>query len=270
MKIGIIAAMKMELDDILQTLSKTEAHTPNDNEKTTTPNSDPQTTTPNSTPQTTTPNSDTQTTQTTTQATEQTIQGRTIYHVKTPKHDLFMGVSGVGKVNAATFSQILIDHCGAEALINTGIAGSLQPGLGTLSLVLATELIYHDFPLQILKGYYPFLREFPTDAGLRALAKAAVPPSTKVYEGRIASGDDFIDSQEKKDRIISLTEAIAVDMESAAVAHTAASAQIPCLIVRAISDEADKSYTSDDYLNFEAEAAAVSAEVVVNLLSNLA
>ena len=225
MKIGLIAAMQMELDDILAATG--------------------------------------------TQAEERTVLGRKIYRTQTGNHEIYMGVSGIGKVNAATFCQILIDHCHVNILINTGIAGSLTPELQTLDLVLATDLTYHDFPHQILRGSYPYYDYFPTDGELRALAKAATPTSTTVVEGRIASGDDFIDSQAKKDRIIEGTAAIAVDMESAAVAHTAVAAEIPCLIIRAISDGADKTFTDESYLNFEAQAAQVSAEVVVNLFAKL-
>ncbi len=192
--------------------------------------------------------------------------GRTVYFGQKAGHQLYLGVCGVGKVNAASFAQLLIDRYQVELLINTGIAGSLEPGLGMLTMVTATGLRYHDFPEDILARTYPYTREFPTDEAWRMKAALAVPEGTKHKSGVIASGDDFIDSEEKKLRIVEATSAIACDMESAAVAQVAKGADLPCLILRCISDDADQSYKAEEYQLFEPRAAALSARVVLNLL----
>lgn len=224
MRIGIIAAMQVEIDDILAESMDTSV---------------------------------------------EVVFGRKIYISSRSGHSLYMGVSGIGKVNAGSFAQILIDHFDVEVLLNTGIAGSLKGGLGTLSLVLATDLHYHDFPNKILRNTFPYLASFPTDDSLRQLAREAVPTGVKVEEGAIATGDDFIDSNEKKAAIVAATSAIACDMESAAVAHTAAAAGKPCLVIRCISDEADEN-SAETYDHFESRAAAISARVVLDLLDKLA
>lgn len=193
--------------------------------------------------------------------------GREIHQVKIGEHEVFMAVSGVGKVNAASLGQMLLDFYQVELLINTGIAGSIDKNLKILDVVLATELVYHDFPAWIMLDHFPFMVAYKTDEDLRGKMREAIPEDVKVMEGIIASGDDFIDSEEKKQRIYDLTGAVACDMESAAVAQIAVSAEIPCLILRTISDDADESYTGK-YEQFKNEAAAISSKAVIRFLES--
>lgn len=191
--------------------------------------------------------------------------GRKVYLAKYGNNELFMGVSGIGKANAASFTQLLIDKYEIETVINSGIAGSLEDGLGTMSVVVASELHYHDIPKRISKGTYPGLDVFPVDDVLRDLAAQAIPNNTKYRVGPIATGDDFIDSTDKKKLIVERTGALATDMESAAIAHIAAGAGVKCLIIRAISDAADEA-ANETYDNFEEVAANLSVEVLLVVL----
>ncbi len=182
---------------------------------------------------------------------------------------------GVGKINAAICTQILIDIFEVTALVNTGIAGSLCADLDIGDLVISRDAIHHDFDLRFWGrpiGQVPELpvRAFPADSRLMALALAAgeqVHPG-HIRTGRVASGDQFICSKEQKEKIIGDTGAVCAEMEGASIAHTAYRNGIPFVIIRAISDKADDS-AQMDYPTFEAQAAQRCAQVTMALAAQI-
>ena len=182
---------------------------------------------------------------------------------------------GVGKVNAALCAQILCNVYGVTHLVNTGIAGSLCADLDIGDLVVSKDAIYHDFDITYWGraiGEVPGMgvTAFPADETMMAAAFAAAetvnPGHTKI--GRIASGDQFVCSKEKKEQIIADTQAVCTEMEGAAIAHTAYRNGVPFVILRAISDKADDS-AEMDYPTFEAIAAKRCAEVTIALAQKL-
>ena len=183
---------------------------------------------------------------------------------------------GVGKVNAAICTQILCAVFGVSHVVNTGIAGSLRAELDIGDLLICKDAMYHDFDVNYLgypTGQVPGMDvlSFPADPGLIEKAYAAAeevnPGHTTI--GRVASGDQFIASSEKKAKIIADTDAFCTEMEGAAIAHTAWRNQIPFVVIRAISDKADDS-AQMDYPTFEAIAAHRCAEVTRILARKLA
>ena len=182
---------------------------------------------------------------------------------------------GVGKVNAALCAQILCDVYGVTHLVNTGIAGSLCADLDIGDLVVSKDAIYHDFEIGYFGravGEVPGMGvvAFPADEAMIETAFAAAegvnPGHTKI--GRIASGDQFVCSKEKKEKIIADTQALCTEMEGAAIAHTAYRNGVPFVILRAISDKADDS-AEMDYPTFETIAAKRCAEVTIALAEKL-
>lgn len=182
---------------------------------------------------------------------------------------------GVGKVNAALCAQILISVYGVTHIVNTGIAGSLCAELDIGDLVVSRDAMYHDFEVTAFgyeMGRVPGMQAaaFPADKDLIVKARAAAenvnPGHTKL--GRIATGDQFVCTQEQKDRIIEITGALCTEMEGAAIAHTAYRNGIPFVILRAISDKADHS-AEMDYPTFEAIAAKRCARVTMGLAKAL-
>ena len=182
---------------------------------------------------------------------------------------------GVGKVNAAMCAQILCDCYGVTHLVNTGIAGSLNAALDIGDLVVSRDAMYHDFDITYFGraiGEVPGMGvvAFPADEMMINTAFAAAegvnPGHTKI--GRIASGDQFVCSKEKKAQIIADTQALCTEMEGAAIAHTAYRNGVPFVILRAISDKADDS-AEMDYPTFEAIAAQRCAEVTMALAQKL-
>lgn len=182
---------------------------------------------------------------------------------------------GVGKINAAMCTQILVDRFAVTHIVNTGIAGSLCAELDIADLVISQDAIHHDFDLHFWGrpiGQVPGLDviAFPADEMLQQAAFAASeaenPGHTK--RGRVASGDQFICSKEQKEKIIADTGAICAEMEGASIAHTAYRNGIPFVIIRAISDKADDS-ADMDYPTFERIAAHRCANVTCRLAKAL-
>ena len=183
---------------------------------------------------------------------------------------------GVGKVNAAICAQILISVYGVTHLVNTGIAGSLCAELDIGDLVISKDAMYHDFDLRFWGrpvGQVPGMDvvAFPANAMLAEKALAAAEAENPGHNrlGRVASGDQFICSQEQKDKIIGDTQAMCAEMEGAAIAHTAYRNGVPFVIIRAISDKADNS-AEMDYPVFEAIAAQRCARVTMAMARKLA
>lgn len=191
---------------------------------------------------------------------------------------------GIGKVNAAMCAQMLISEFSVTAIINTGSAGGLAPGLSVLDMVVCTDAVQHDFdttvfgysPGQIPGTTSPF---FASDPHLRALAlsafaRVASGTSTeggfkeKMIEGRIASGDAFIHDDSRRERIVSLFAPACVEMEGGAIAQVCAANGVPFIILRSVSDLAGKD-AGMSYDEFSHIASKRSARVVIELISEL-
>lgn len=184
--------------------------------------------------------------------------------------------SGVGKVNAAVCAQILVDRFAVEAIVNTGIAGSLNLEINIGDIVLATDLVQHDveattFGYQM--GQIPQMEtfSFKADEALRNSAQACcgqVLPEIGVHCGRIVSGDQFISDRKKKQWLAENFQGCCTEMEGAAIAQATYLNQIPCLIIRSISDKADDS-AQMDYEEFEKLAIRNSVVLTQSLIECL-
>lgn len=184
--------------------------------------------------------------------------------------------SGIGKVNAGICTQILADEFQVEAVINTGIAGSLKAEINIGDIVLSTDTMQHDvdarefgYPL----GQIPRMETltFLADEKLRKLAKEVckeVNPDIQVFEGRVASGDQFVADKETKEKIIENTQAYCTEMEGAAIGQAAYLNKIPYLVIRAISDKADDS-AHVDYPTFERQAIRHTVNLVSSMMERL-
>lgn len=184
--------------------------------------------------------------------------------------------SGIGKVNAGICTQILADVFSVDAIINTGIAGSLNKNINIGDIVLSTDVVQHDMDATgfgYRKGQIPQMPVFffNADDNLRRLAAEVckeVNPDIQVFEGRIASGDQFVCDQDVKNRIVSEFSAYATEMEGAAIGQAAYLNEIPFLVVRAISDKADGS-AQMDYSEFEKAAVDHSVRLTLNMLARI-
>lgn len=201
----------------------------------------------------------------------------TIYKGKIGKHTVYAAQSGVGKVNSAVFTQYLIDKYSPDYIINTGIAGGVGGNLSVGDVVIATDLVQYDFDVTALgyaKGYMctginkdkptVFTSDEKLSKEFETYAKQA-SSGNKIHRGRIASGDTFVASSDKKKEIKETFNAVAVEMEGCAIAQTASLNNIPFVIVRAISDLADGS-APKSLEEVEYESAQISSEVIRHIL----
>lgn len=190
--------------------------------------------------------------------------------------DVVIVRSGIGKVNAAVCTQILVDDFNVDYVINTGIAGSLKAEIDIADVVISSDVLHHDmdatgfgYPL----GQIPRMDtlSFAADDRLIKLAKEAcakVIPQVGVHVGRVVSGDQFISDKAVKDRISKNFEGFCTEMEGAAIAQTASLNGVPFVILRAISDKADDSATMD-YPAFEKQAIANSVILLKELVADI-
>lgn len=191
--------------------------------------------------------------------------------------DVVIVRSGIGKVNAGICAQILVDRFGVDTLINTGIAGSLDAQIDIGDMVISTDALHHDMDATIFgdpAGQIPRMDtlSFPADEKLVKKAVAAnekANPDIHTFTGRVVSGDQFVASDEVKEKIRSNFGGLCTEMEGAAIAHTAYLNDISYVIIRAISDKADGS-ASEDYPTFEKKAIAHSVRLVEKLMTKLA
>lgn len=157
---------------------------------------------------------------------------------------------GIGKVNAALCTQLLILNFKVEKIINTGIAGATGEGLNQYDFVVSTAAVYHDVDVQIFgykPGQIPGMPEaFDADSALadvaiKAFEKSELAKEHKIIKGLVASGDQFIAGGEKKNFIVSTFKPACVEMEGGAIAHACYANKIPFAIIRCMSDCADES-----------------------------
>jgi len=199
---------------------------------------------------------------------------------------------GVGKVNAARVTQLLIDIFGVDAIINSGIAGGLGDGMAHGDVVVGTEFVQHDFDIHLF-GYAPGFMGFNIGTGdpdsptlffsdenlcdelcssLERMKGTEICEgksfNAKIWRGRIASGDQFICDMDLKLKIKNEFNALAVEMEGAAVAQVASLSGVPFSVIRVISDLAGEAETflSDEHSRYYSE---ISATLMINHLKGL-
>ncbi|MGI6172100.1 MAG: 5'-methylthioadenosine/adenosylhomocysteine nucleosidase [Butyricicoccus sp.] len=195
--------------------------------------------------------------------------GTTFYFGTVHGKPVVLACCGVGKVNAAVCAAYVLGTCGADCVVNVGIAGAMKPGLHMLDVVISEEVGFHDQDTVML-NYYPKRAFFQADSALAALcdrACAEIPRlSGKYLHGRIASGDQFVSETAVKQSINERYAPACVEMEGAAVGHAAFMYEKPFLVIRTMSDAADDD-ADETYDNFIDEAAKTSAEIILHMLA---
>lgn len=175
---------------------------------------------------------------------EKEIYGNCFYSGKIEGKKVVLVKSGIGKVNAARITQILIDKLKVKNIINVGTAGALNPFLNIGDVVIAEKLIQHDFDITAFdhdKGYITGVGDYIYSD--RELVKELEIASNnikdekcKVITGVIASGDIFCTDIAMKNKIYSKFDAQCVEMEGAAIAQVCYLDNIPFVVLRSISD----------------------------------
>ncbi|MCO4326613.1 5'-methylthioadenosine/S-adenosylhomocysteine nucleosidase [Staphylococcus agnetis] len=182
--------------------------------------------------------------------------------------------SGIGKVNVAISTTLLIQQFKPELIINTGSAGGLQPGLSLGDVVVSTSVTYHDADARAFgyaMGQIPGMPEsYVADKTLIHHVNDVLNTLEQpVREGMIVSGDSFIGTEQQRAVILKhFPNAMAAEMEAAAIAQTCYQFNVPFIVTRAISDLAD----GDAGMTFEAflkVASKSSSQMVIALIQKL-
>jgi len=188
-------------------------------------------------------------------------------------HDLVLVRSGVGKVNAALCTQLIVERYDPDAVVCTGTAGALHDGLDIGDIVVAEDCVQHDLHVEFLslpRGQIPFsdLRFFSASPALVERAQTVPLTDRTIRPGRVCTGDRFVQDPSARAEIHASLEGDCVEMEGAAVGQVCTLNDVPFLLVRAISDRADGD-SDVDFQAFLHEAADASAQVVLHLLNAL-
>jgi adenosylhomocysteine nucleosidase len=206
MKIGIIVAMRKELDLLLPLLQDSE---------------------------------------------ESRMSGFEFHRGKVGRHDVMVMQCGIGKVNAAMGALMLVNNFSPNYVINTGVAGGADKSVNVMDMVAGSRVAYHDVwcgpeselgQVQGLPLYFE---------GAERLLEL-LPERDDIHKGLICSGDQFIDTMEQVERIKGIfPDALAVDMESGAIAQVCYLNKVPFLALRVISDSPGAGHDNTrQYLDF--------------------
>ncbi len=184
--------------------------------------------------------------------------------------------SGVGKVNAAITTQVLIDRFHTKTVLFTGVAGAVHPELNIGDIVISTACMHHDMDVTALgfaPGVIPFQEtsQFAADPKLMQLAERVCEEHFpgRYQTGLILSGDQFIASRDKVRELYETFEGAAcTEMEGAAVAQACFINQVPFVVIRSMSDKADGS-AHVNFAEFTVEASEHSYRIVESMVKEI-
>ncbi|GAA0135798.1 5'-methylthioadenosine/adenosylhomocysteine nucleosidase [Paenibacillus sp. YSY-4.3] len=184
--------------------------------------------------------------------------------------------SGVGKVNAAATTQVLVDRFEADTILFTGVAGAVHPELNIGDIVISSSCQQHDMdvtPLGFARGMIPYqdVSDFPADKKLIRLAEevcSKLCADNNFIVGKVLSGDQFISDRDYVRELHETMDGACVEMEGAAVAQVCHMNHVPYVILRSMSDKADG--TADvNFAEFTVLAAKRSFEILNEMVARL-
>lgn len=181
--------------------------------------------------------------------------------------------SGVGKVNAARTTQILIDNYGVEAIINIGVAGGVSTILNVGDIVVGEKLVQHDFDITAFnheKGYIPNVGVFVNSDEYLVKLFSEILDKEKIdyHKGIIASGDIFCTEEAMSMKIAHKFNALCVEMEGASIAQVCFLSHIPFIVIRSISDVPGNNNTTT-YDEFLESSSKKVADILKKIIGNI-
>ncbi len=204
------------------------------------------------------------------------LGGYKFYRGRILEKEVVLVECGIGKVNAAICSTLLIQEFKVDKVLFTGVAGGLNPEINIGDIVVSTDLIEHDFDCTAFGydyGVIPRMEnsKFKADEVLIELAKEVAEKNfgkEKVFVGRIVSGDIFVASNEKIKWLRETFTAECTEMEGAAVAHVCYVLKKPFVIIRSISDKAnhDANMNFDEFVKLAAQNSKIIIEGMLELI----
>ena len=181
---------------------------------------------------------------------------------------------GVGKVFAAIAAEAMILGFSPDLIVTTGVAGNLSADLAIGDVVVSTAVVQHDMdtspigdPVGLISGIHKI--EIESDAKAADKMCACLDAlGVRYARGVIASGDQFIASNEARERITTLFGALCCEMEGAAVGQVAYLHGVPFLVLRALSDDAN-GHSPDDFPAYCVKVSATSSRAIAAFMRSL-
>lgn len=183
--------------------------------------------------------------------------------------------SGVGKVNAAVTTQVMIDRFDVGKVLFTGVAGAIDPELNIGDIVISSACLQHDMdvtPLGFKRGEIPYQEEsiFAADPALVQLAQTVCESRFpgRYRTGIVLSGDQFIACRDKVRELHETFQGACTEMEGSAVAQTCARNSLPFVVIRSMSDRADGS-ADMNFAEFTVMASKHSHLIIQDMLQSM-
>lgn len=202
---------------------------------------------------------------------EHLISNITFYEGTIGNHKVIVSLSGIGKVNSAINTTLLINNFKPDVIINSGIAGGSKE-LSTFDFVIADKLTYSDFDCQVFNYEFGQVPQMPlyyfSDSNLKEKLEAYLTSKNISFKNSIVlTADSFrLSANEIKNNI---STSFATEMEGTSIAQTCYKLNTPFLSFRIISDILDSENHIEEYNEFEKKSAQLSSEVIVNFIQIL-
>jgi adenosylhomocysteine nucleosidase len=202
---------------------------------------------------------------------EHLISNITFYEGTIGNHKVIVSLSGIGKVNSAINTTLLINNFKPDVIINSGIAGGSKE-LSTFDFVIADKLTYSDFDCQVFNYEFGQVPQMPlyyfSDSKLKEKLEAYLTSKNISFKNSIVlTADSFrLSASEIKNNV---STSFATEMEGTSIAQTCYKLNTPFLSFRIISDILDSENHIEEYNEFEKKSAQLSSEVIVNFIQTL-
>ena len=205
---------------------------------------------------------------------EKTVDGVTFYKGFLGESEIVAVECGIGKVNSAICTRMMIDFYRPDCIINSGVAGALSTQVSVGDIVIATSAVQHDYdstafgdPKGLITCPDGNIINFPADEEVSAKLFDAANSleGTRVFRGVIATGDKFVADSEERLAIGREFSALACEMEGGAMAQVCYRARVPFAILRSISDDIGHN-TTVDFNEFKIMAADKTIKVLSAVL----
>ena len=202
---------------------------------------------------------------------EHLISNITFYEGTIGNHKVIVSLSGIGKVNSAINTTLLINNFKPDVIINSGIAGGSKE-LSTFDFVIADKLTYSDFDCQVFNYEFGQVPQMPlyyfSDSKLKEKLEAYLTSKNISFKNSIVlTADSFrLSASEIKNNV---STSFATEMEGTSIAQTCFKLNTPFLSFRIISDILDSENHIEEYNEFEKKSAQLSSEVIVNFIQTL-
>lgn len=185
--------------------------------------------------------------------------------------------AGIGKILSAAGTTAMLNRYPISSVLFTGIAGGVGDDTKVLDVVIATKLVQHDYGqitndgFEWSEGYDGEEGYYPCDAGLVKLAYDAavvVVGGDHVFQGVVASGDQFVASEKYVKKLQENHNALACEMEGASIALVCERYDVPFVVIRTMSDKAD-GLAHETFENMAVIAAENSCKIVLEMLKEI-